>query len=40
MNWVERIERPSCSAFFEQQDFRAVGQALGNNEDAARMTTR
>ncbi len=23
--------------FFEQQDFRAVGQALGSNEDAARM---
>src|SRR5665811_2328496 len=23
--------------FFEQQDFRAVGRALGSNEDAARM---
>jgi hypothetical protein len=26
--------------FFERQDFRAVGQALGSNEDPARMTTR
>ena len=38
---INELEEPDRTAillrFFEQQDFRAVGQALGSNEDAARM---
>ncbi len=38
---IDELEEADRTAillrFFEQQDFRAVGQALGSNEDAARM---
>ncbi|MEI2725990.1 MAG: sigma-70 family RNA polymerase sigma factor [Verrucomicrobiota bacterium] len=38
INELEEADRTAILLrFFEQQDFRAVGQALGSNEDAARM---
>jgi RNA polymerase sigma factor (sigma-70 family) len=38
INELQEIDRTAIVLrFFERQDFRAVGQALGNNEDAARM---
>jgi RNA polymerase sigma factor (sigma-70 family) len=38
INELEEVDRTAIVLrFYEHQDFRAVGQALGNNEDAARM---
>ena len=38
INELEEADRTAILLrFFEQQDFRAVGQALGSNEDAARL---
>lgn len=38
INELEEVDRAAIVLrFYERQDFRTVGQALGNNEDAARM---